>query len=175
VICGLPFLLFIGIYIYKGASSVLLDSLSYLTIVYSKLERTSTFRLLYLVIRQAPQIMWAGVCLSLLSLNIKKDRRNSFSFIIVFSGCFLIRIWESKSYFYQRFPLPVQKEWKEEFLKDMHTKRPKYIIAHYSNNSLAIEEKACFAPDFPELRNILDCYYSIDKTFGSWSVFKRKE
>jgi hypothetical protein len=74
--------------------------------------------------------------------------------------------------------LPVQIALKNELLQNVAVnKPPKYIVAHYINGSLAISEgcMACFAPDFPELRWLIDQKYIREVTFGFWSIFKRKE
>jgi len=74
----------------------------------------------------------------------------------------------------ERNELPVQQAWKAEFLESIRTKHPRYIVAHYANGSLAVEDFTSFAPDFPELREILDQEYELEVTFGIWSVFRRK-
>jgi hypothetical protein len=68
----------------------------------------------------------------------------------------------------------VQQSWKNEFLESMETQCPLYIVAHYSNGSLAVAQGASYAPDFPELRELLSRDYEIETTIGIWSVFRKK-
>lgn len=71
--------------------------------------------------------------------------------------------------------LHIQETWKQEFLDSIQTRRPRYIVAHYANGSLAVVEGPSWPPDFPELREIIDRDYEREATFGLWSIFRRKE
>lgn len=67
----------------------------------------------------------------------------------------------------------VQAAWGAEFLADVENRQPKYIVAHYANGSLASDQAFSVAPDFPELRAILERDYQIETVIGPWTVFRR--
>jgi len=68
----------------------------------------------------------------------------------------------------------VQDGFRQEFLNDVKTKQPKFIIAGNKSGSLDIIDESCFAPDFPELRAIIDGAYRKVAVFGKWGVWERK-
>ena len=309
VLCSLPMALLVGVYVCHGALSTLIDLVSYLAVVHPKIERAGHFQLLHVLIRYAPQIVWAGVGMSVLSPTRWRYRWHYGFLIAALGACTLIRLWESKAYLYLFLPvyacasvmagigwsfgitaivwlarlprqwrqiavasitgivilwpifyaglvddiwrvvpnlrrsltegpsyrslvadsadqaeiarylyentdptdtvqiwgaepgilyaaerfaasrfvqahvfscgegniLRVQGSWREEFFDSITTRHPRYIVAHYANGSLAVQEFASFAPDCPELRNIIDQNYELEATFGIWSVFRRKE
>lgn len=67
---------------------------------------------------------------------------------------------------------PVQERFRQELITDITTRRPKYIVAASSPDSLKMWEGASFAPDFPELRSILQRDYHVEKTIGRWALFR---
>lgn len=69
----------------------------------------------------------------------------------------------------------LQARWKSEFLRDVKTRQPVYIVARYQNGTLAMEEGAAFAPDFPDLRRLIGEGYRLETEMGSWSIFRRRE
>ena len=69
----------------------------------------------------------------------------------------------------------VQDGFRQEILSDVKTKQPKFIIAaDKPDGSLAIIDGGSFAPDFPELRAIIDSAYRKAEVFGKWGVWERK-
>jgi hypothetical protein len=52
---------------------------------------------------------------------------------------------------------------------------PVAIVAHYEEDSLRVAAGSCFAPDFPQLRAIIDADYERDRSFGVWTVFRRRQ
>ncbi len=71
--------------------------------------------------------------------------------------------------------IEVQRRWKREFLDAVNEVKPLFIVAHLASDeeSLAISEGARYAPDFPQLREIIGRNYSKAETFGAWTVFRR--
>jgi hypothetical protein len=318
-LCALPMMLFIGMYIYRGALPELMHILSFLTVVYPSIERISTFRVLLSIVKYASKFMWVGVGLWAVSIVARRQLQQYTLLMIFLAGCVAIRIFEAKEYIYQywpvlmclailagvgwevgatwlvqrlklapslrgriiglavgaivllpvissrtmlhnfanlaselqrsraedpayrslvadsadqaeiarylrehtaptdsiqlwgpesgvyyaagrlsanRFPkptalvcgelklfsacaanqtVPAQTAWKQEYLDGVAAKRPRYIVAHYAQGSLAQDQPFGFAPDFPELRAILDRDYTVETTIGIWSIFRRTD
>ena len=77
------------------------------------------------------------------------------------------KCWENKIY-------AVQDGFRQEILNDVKTKQPKFIIAaNKPDGSLDVIDGGSFAPDFPELRAIMDGAYRKVAVFGKWGVWER--
>jgi hypothetical protein len=68
---------------------------------------------------------------------------------------------------------PIQLGFRDELMKELRAHPPLYVVAHYADGTLQIEEGPCLAPDLRELRALLDTRYVREATFGNWSAFRR--
>jgi hypothetical protein len=70
--------------------------------------------------------------------------------------------------------VPLQDRYRREFLAAVDRNRPAVIVAHYADGSLAVTRGVSAAPDFPDLRAIIDRDYELERTFRTLSVFRRR-
>jgi hypothetical protein len=70
----------------------------------------------------------------------------------------------------------VQDGFRQQLLNDVKTKQPKFIIAaNRPDGSLGVIDGGSFAPDFPELKAIIDDAYRKVAVFGKWGVWERND
>jgi hypothetical protein len=72
-------------------------------------------------------------------------------------------------------PQRLQQKFMREFLGDIESRRPLYIVAADGADSLEVWEGECYAPDFPELRSVLEREYRVETTIGRWAVHRRSD
>ena len=65
----------------------------------------------------------------------------------------------------------LQERFLREYLQDIERRHP-YVVARYSGKSLEVMEGWTGAPDFPELRALLDREYLVEARINDWTVFR---
>ncbi len=65
----------------------------------------------------------------------------------------------------------LQERFLREYLQDIERKHP-YIVARHSGASLQVIEGWTGAPDFPELRALLEREYRVETRINDWTVFR---
>ena len=61
-----------------------------------------------------------------------------------------------------------------EILTQLQSRPSAYSAVRYEGGTLAVADSACLAPDWPELRSLINRDYVREATFGIWSAFRRR-
>jgi hypothetical protein len=102
-VAALPILLFFTVYAVTGHGQAISDLLIFASKVYVSLERQTRTVVLLGFWDYVPLMIWIGVVLAVLQ-GFPGHRREAVTLAIVFLGCVLIRLWESKAWRYQYWP-----------------------------------------------------------------------
>lgn len=102
-LAALPILAFFAAYILSGHAHAISDLLTFASTVYVSLERQTRSVVLMGFWTYVPLVMWIGVVLAAFQ-GFPGHRREAITLTIVFLGCVLIRLWESKAWRYQYWP-----------------------------------------------------------------------
>jgi len=100
-------LAFFGVYAITGHGRAITDLLTFASSVYVGLERQTRTVVLERFWEYVPFVVWLGVVLTIVATmrgQLGAHRRELFTLLLVFLGCVLIRLWESKAWRYQYWP-----------------------------------------------------------------------
>jgi hypothetical protein len=106
-VAAAPILVFFAVYVLTGHSHAISDLLTFASTVYVRLERQTRTVVLLGFWNYVPLVVWIGVVLTIIAVargQLGAHRRELFTLALVFAGCVLIRLWESKAWRYQYWP-----------------------------------------------------------------------
>ncbi|HZS60399.1 MAG TPA: glycosyltransferase family 39 protein, partial [Gemmatimonadaceae bacterium] len=102
-VAALPMLAFFTVYAVTGHAHAISDLLTFASKVYVELERQTSSTVLLGFWAYTPIVIWLGVVLAIFH-GFPGHRREAITLLVVFLGCVLIRLWESKAWRYQYWP-----------------------------------------------------------------------
>jgi 4-amino-4-deoxy-L-arabinose transferase-like glycosyltransferase len=102
---AMPLVLFVAVYAIAGQMQSLREMAEMLSTVYQYLERVSAPRVIYAMLKATPVLVLVGVALAVASRVWRTRPMEVATLLVLMAGCVIVRLWESKNYPYQFWPL----------------------------------------------------------------------